>query len=227
MNDYYESLISEWLDLPLSDGKPSLTSVAQSDYSNSIEHQGKASILMMGIDNDIKNFSKDNDVNTLYLDDNEIDRKATYSRQQHTELKPIGTKKSLEAVSNYNKKRGESAFYQQLNQYNGTIRSINNITDTFTAILINAENGEDTLEAEFSFEDYSFGSDRELIREGANFVWLFGQEVEHGSVRNVSKFIFRRTPVIGGKTLQEVRYNARELAKLFTGAKVTETSNHS
>jgi hypothetical protein len=117
-----------------------------------------------------------------------------------------------------------STFYQSLAQYKGTVQSIDEAENSFTAKLVNIEEEEDELLAEFSFDDIAYNSEKELIRPGAIFFWLIGQEVECRSVKNISKFIFRRMPVIRGKAVQEAKENARELAKLFTGINAKETT---
>ena len=76
------------------------------------------------------------------------------------------------------------------------------------------------MQAEFDFDEISLGSDRELLLPGAMFIWLIGQEVEHGSVKNMTKFVFRRMRVVRGRMLQEAKDNAEELAKLFSGINV-------
>ena len=96
--------------------------------------------------------------------------------------------------------------------------------NSFTAHLINSEKNDDELIGEFSLADLSFPSDRELVREGATFIWLIGQEVEHRTVKNVSKFIFRRTPVIQNKELREIKANAQKWEEFFSRVGDPETA---
>ena len=134
-----------------------------------------------------------------------------------------GVKKSLEVVSRYKKPPQVSTFYQTLKQYLGTVRSIDSTTKTFTASLISIDEGEEEFLAEFELIDVVYKSDREIMRPGALFIWLIGQEVEHGTIKNITHIIFRRTSVGNKRVLQEAKDNAREWARLL-GSVGTEES---
>jgi hypothetical protein len=224
MNDGKGSLVSEWSVLLASGEDIPTTCVTQNDYTDENEFLNKARIIIEGVESNVVGFTKYAGDLTVDFKNNEGGEKVISSLQSSEQLKPTEIKKSLEAVSKYNERFKESTFYQYLKQYRGTVQSIDEKADIFTAYLVNLDEDNDELVAEFSFKDYVFGSDRELMRAGANFIWLIGQEIEHGTVRNITKFVFRRTPVVRGKALQEAKDNARELAEFFRDIGNTETT---
>jgi hypothetical protein len=224
MNDGKGSLVSEWSVLLESGEGISTACVAQNDYIDESECLDKARIIIEGVKSDVVGLAEYAGDLTVDFKSNEGGEKTISSLQSSEQLKPTEIKKSLEAVSRYNERFKESTFYQYLNQYKGTVQSIDEKADVFTAYLVNLDEENDELMAEFSFKDYAFGSDRELIRTGANFIWLIGQEIEHGAVRNITKFVFRRTPVVRGKALREAKDNARKLAEFFRDIGTTETT---
>jgi hypothetical protein len=226
MNDINDSLFPELPALSGTGEDITAIHVTQNDIYD-IKHKYKTHFIIAGIENDVKRLNANIDSFTIDCKSNEGGEKAITSLKSSNEYKPIAAKKSLEAFSRYNEKPKEGTFYQYIKQYLGTVQSIDEKSDIFTANLVNIDDEYDKLLAEFSFKDYDFGSDRELILIGANFVWLIGQEVEHGTVRNITKFLLRRTPIIRGKALQEAKDNARELSKLFDGIATAETTGDS
>ena len=226
MNDINDSLTPELPALSGTGEDIKGTHMTQSDIYD-IKHKNKTDLIIAGIENDVKRLNANDGNITIDFKSNDGDEKAVNFLQSSKEYKPTVAKKSLEAFSRYNEKPKEGTFYQYIKQYSGTVQSIDARSDIFTANLVNIDDEYDKLLAEFSFKDYDFGSDRELILTGANFIWLIGQEVEHGTVRNITKFLLRRTPIIRGKALQEAKDNARKLSKLFVGIATAETTGDS
>jgi hypothetical protein len=217
MNDKKSSFFTDWSVLPATENVPA-TCLTQND---DIKHQDIAHIILTGIENDVKGFTTSDKASTIDFENNRVKEKTTSYSQNP---RPTGIKKSLENISRYNKHLKESSYYSSIKQYHGIVQSIDEGADIFTASLINIEDENEELLAEFSLQDDVYGSDRELIQLGANFIWLIGQEVEHGTARNIAKFIFRRTYVARGKVLQEAKDNARELSELFDRIGATETA---
>jgi len=226
MDNKQETLILEWLN-PFANELDIRT--ADFKQNNNVEEDNlskEATFIMAGVENDIREFNMDFENSTIDFKNNEKEenKNVISSLLNAKQLKQTEVKKSLETVSNYKKPLKESTFYKYIRLYNGTIQFIDKETDTFTAHLINPEKNDDELIAEFSFKDLSFPSDIELIREGAIFVWLIGKEIKHRTETNLSKFIFRRTPVIQKRKIQEVKENAQKWEELFSRIGDTETA---
>jgi len=225
MNNIKETSISKWLNHSSIEEDGFSIDFMGNNYTNEYYLPEEVNIIMTGVENSINKFNVNLENSTIDFDNNENeDKKINSSLFNSKQLKSTEVAKSLEAVSKYNKPLKTSTFYQSIKQYKGTVQSINKTEDIFTASLSNIDEEDDELIAEFSFKDVSFGSDEELLRLGAIFIWLIGQEIEHGTVKNVTKFIFRRTPVIRRKELQEVKENAKKWAEFFDGIGNTETT---
>ena len=94
---------------------------------------------------------------------------------------------------------------------------VDGVANSFVANLINLEDADDKLKAEFDLDDVYYKSDLELVREGALFIWLIGKEFKLGTATNVAKLIFRRTPIVNEKDMQEAKKNAKIWAEFFNG----------
>ena len=217
MDDRNEFSTADWAVLSaIREDTPS-TYMTQDDFNddkNHIRYPVKAHIIMTGVENSVKIIAE-KDLTVDYKSNEGVDNVIS-SHQSLRWSNPSEIKESLKVVSKYRKRPKESTFYQDITQYSGTIQSIDKDLDIFTANLVNIDDVDDKLLAEFYINDYNFGSDMELIQPGANFIWLIGQEVEHGTRKKTTKFIFRRTPIARGRALQEAKDKARELAELFS-----------
>ena len=226
MNNKQGTLIFEWLN-----PSANRTDISTADFKqeNNMEEDGlskEAAFIISGVKNEISEFGIGSEYLTINSKNNEKEegKNTAFSLLNSKQLKQNEIKKSLETVSSYKKNLKESTFYKHIRLYNGVIQSIDEESDTFTAHLINQEENDDEMIAEFNFKDLSFPSDTELIREGALFVWIWGKEVKHGTETHISRLIFRRTRVIRKKELQEIKENAKKWAEFFNGIGDTETA---
>jgi len=222
MSEWKETSTSKWPTQSDSENGVFGTGLMQDSYMDEID------IIMDGVKSNINSPATNTENLTIDFESNKKreDQKSHSSLLNTKPLKPTEIEKSLKVVSKSNKPAKASTFYHSVQQYEGTIQTIDENAGTFSASMTNIDEKDDILLAEFSFKDISFASDRELIRIGAKFIWLIGQEMEHGTITNIARFIFRRTPVIRGKTLQEAKDNAREWAKLFGGLGTAETAKN-
>ena len=108
----------------------------------------------------------------------------------------------------------------------GTVLSINEKDNEFEASLIDSNDENKISNANFSFEDVQYESDKKLISVGAKFVWTIGKEkkilnvhgeLKYGAIVNVSKIRFRRTRVLNKKKQKQVEEDAEFWTKFFTG----------
>lgn len=108
----------------------------------------------------------------------------------------------------------------------GTVLSINEKDNEFEASLIDSNDENKISNANFSFEDVQYESDKKLISVGARFVWTIGKEkkilnvhgeLKYGATVNVSKIRFRRTRVLNKKKQKQVEEDAEFWTKFFTG----------
>lgn len=80
-----------------------------------------------------------------------------------------------------------------LKKWHGYIQFIEG--DSFTAMLVDANSENLTMEATFSIEEVSEG-DRDLVVEGALFDWVIGRERKvHGQIANEDFLVFKRFPM--------------------------------
>ena len=214
MNNKQNSTFLEWSTLDTVEEYGSTTSTAQSERVDNST-----------LDDAIR-FIRKADDKTIDFESNMENGQAisSLSLQSSKLLEPCGIKDSFKSFSDQKRKIKENTFYRSIKQYDGTVQLIDEEADTFTAHLVNIDEGDDELVVEFSFKDCSLGSDRELVRVGANFVWLIGQEDERGTATNIAKFVFRRTPVIHGRALQGAKDNAKEWAEFFSGIGIADTA---
>ena len=218
MNNKRFSVVSEWIDQDVGENRSILFSEE--------DCEGLSNMITDGVKKDVKLRLGENLDSTFDLSHNEPDNKEFFMRPSSRlpqSIKPIETLKSLEAISGYRRRPKSNTFYQYIWQYKGIVQSVNEEEETFTANLVNIDNEDEILQIEFGIHDYHFGSDEELIRPGASFVWIMGQEVENGTARNTTKFLFRRTPVLRGKALLEAGEDAKDMAALFRGIEESET----
>jgi len=225
MNNEQETLILEWSNLAAHEADIRTADFKQDNTEENILSK-EAALIITGVKNDIRESNMDFENSTIDFKNNEKEERqnVTSSFLTPKQLKQTELKKSLEIILNHKKPLKESTFYKHIESYNGTVQSVDEKTDSFTAHLINSEKNDDELIGKFSLEALSFPSDKELIREGSPFVWLIGKEIEHGTETNISKFIFRRTPVIQERKLQEVKTDAQKWEELFSRIGDTETA---
>lgn len=80
-----------------------------------------------------------------------------------------------------------------LKKWSGYIREIEH--EEFTAVLIDAENENLSIEASFSINEVS-EDDRDLVQEGALFDWIISrQRMIHGQIANNDVLVFKRFPM--------------------------------
>ena len=123
-----------------------------------------------------------------------------------------------------------SDFYE----YHGVVETVDKVNKKFTAILINSNDSEDVLSAEFRLDDINYESDKKLIDVGVNIIWIIGQEQQvisrngswvQGTQQNMAKFIVRRSQGLNNKRRREAKDEARKWSELFERFESTETIN--
>ena len=77
-----------------------------------------------------------------------------------------------------------NTFYKNIYEYHGVVETVDKVNKKFTAILINSNDSEDVLSAEFRLDDINYESDKKLIDVGVNIIWIIGQEQQVMHRRN-------------------------------------------
>lgn len=127
----------------------------------------------------------------------------------------------------FNKKKviKNDSYYNEVLEYHGVIQDIDDSSGKFFANLVNLKNKNENLVVEFEMEDIQYESDKDLIKRGAQFIWMIGQEtkllyyndntVKKGPRNNVSRFYFRRMRSLNKKERKKVKLEANEWAEFF------------
>ncbi len=166
---------------------------------------------------------------TLILDPDVNDKISSLNNQER--LKHKHTDEAIKYVTKKYKISAVDTYYKFINVFHGIVQTVDVYNNTFSATLINADNDDDILSAEFNIDDVQNLSEKELVKVGAKFVWLLGQEVKilkvgnylkDGPQTNVSKIIFRRTKVLTPRKVQTAKENAIKWTEFF---KKLSTSN--
>ena len=140
---------------------------------------------------------------------------------------PTATKKEIKipfipGIShNFNKSRNNT-YNNELDEYLGTIQSIDDNKGEFSAVLTNTNNK--TIKAVFMIDDIQFDSDKQLVQIGAPIIWQIGQETQllsfdgvtkKGSKKNFSKIIFRRIKTLTTKEKEDAEQKGAEWTRFF------------
>ena len=127
-----------------------------------------------------------------------------------------------------------NTFYKNIYEYHGVVETVDKVNKKFTAILINSNDSEHVLSAEFRLDDINYESDKKLIDVGVNIIWIIGQEQQvisrngswvQGTQQNMAKFIVRRSQGLNNKRRREAKDEARKWSELFERFESTETIN--
>lgn len=175
---------------------------------------------LLSVDN-YENISKEQPTSTL--DDNIISKKL-----KNVENFNDGNKKIYNEI-NYilNKKKviRSDSYYNEVLEYHGVIQDVDESSGKFFANLVNSENKNDILNAEFEIDDIQYESDKDFIRKGAQFIWMIGQEtkllyyndntIKKGPRSNVSRFYFRRMRSLSKKEREKAKLEANEWTEFF------------
>ena len=121
-----------------------------------------------------------------------------------------------------------TSYYDSVEEYYGTIESIDIENNTFTASLrsSNDKKYSEDIRATFNIDDIQNDSDKKLLFVGSQFIWLVGKErkinnvkgqYKPGGITNISRIQFRRTRVLNKKQKKNIEDRVNEWQEFFAG----------
>ncbi len=119
------------------------------------------------------------------------------------------------------------SFYTDIDEWHGVVDSIDAMAGKFK-VLFSDEHGETKYIAEFDMVDMQFPSDLDLLKVGANIIWIFGHETKLikvddkyklGPRTNVSRLKIRRTKILTKKQVKEAEEDAERWTEFFRRCK--------
>ncbi len=119
------------------------------------------------------------------------------------------------------------SYYDFVDEYYGVVESIDNNSNEFCALFKSAHDTSyaENIVATFKIDDIQ-ESDKELLCEGAQVVWLLGKErkinnvkgiYKLGGITNFSKIQLRRTRVLNKNQRKRVEEQVDEWGSFFAG----------
>lgn len=185
-----------------------------------------------------ENEQEQNKSNLTNPDELNISETADYNIEQkkaNVKIKKISDDINTDLKNMYFKHlKTNNTFYKNIYEYHGVVETVDKVNKKFTAILINSNDSEDVLSAEFRLDDINYESDKKLIDVGVNIIWIIGQEQQvisrngswvQGTQQNMAKFIVRRSQGLNNKRRREAKDEARKWSELFERFESTETIN--
>ena len=158
--------------------------------------------------------------------DEYTDKNLTYIGQTK-KIKLENTHNWLRIISNISNSTSIDSFYNDIEEWHGVVDSIDEIAGKFKVLFSDAL-GETKYIVEFDMEDMQFPSDLELLKVGANIIWIFGHETrlikvddkfKLGPRTNVSRLKIRRTKILTKKQIKEAKEDAEHWTEFFRECK--------